>query len=111
MKFTDTEWTDPAPGPLDLPDLPAPDSGPGIRPRTFDEYVGQEAVIEGLKISIEAATARRVPLSVVELRDQTLEGRYGATLLLVRPDQHVAWRGASVDRPMADAIIAQVCGA
>ena len=58
MKFTDTEWTDPAPGPLDLPDLPAPDSGPGIRPRTFDEYVGQEAVIEGLKISIEAATAR-----------------------------------------------------
>ena len=58
MKFTDTEWTDPAPGPLDLPDLPSPDSDPGIRPRTFDEYVGQEAVIEGLKISIEAATAR-----------------------------------------------------
>ncbi|MGC8529835.1 MAG: Holliday junction branch migration DNA helicase RuvB [Leptospirillia bacterium] len=58
MKSTDTEWTDPAPGPLDLPDLPSPDSGPGIRPRTFDEYVGQEAVIEGLRISIEAATAR-----------------------------------------------------
>ncbi len=59
---------------------------------------------------IESATARRVPLTVVELRGQTLEGFYGAPLLLVRPDQHVAWRGTSVDRPAAEAVIDQVRG-
>lgn len=60
---------------------------------------------------IEASTARGVPLTIVELRGQALEERYGAPLLLVRPDQHVAWRGASADRPMTEAIIAQICGA
>ncbi|GAC1698923.1 MAG: hypothetical protein PVS3B3_25380 [Ktedonobacteraceae bacterium] len=59
---------------------------------------------------IEAATACGVPLTVLELRGQTYEALYGASLLLVRPDQHVAWRGASVDRPTAGAIMDQVCG-
>jgi 2-polyprenyl-6-methoxyphenol hydroxylase-like FAD-dependent oxidoreductase len=59
---------------------------------------------------IESATARRVPLTVVELRGQELEERYGASLLLVRPDQHVAWRGASVDRSTTEAVIDQVRG-
>jgi 2-polyprenyl-6-methoxyphenol hydroxylase-like FAD-dependent oxidoreductase len=60
---------------------------------------------------IESAAARRVPLTVHDLRGEVHEERYGASQVLVRPDQHVAWRGASVDRPMAEAIIAQVCGA
>ena len=60
---------------------------------------------------IESATARRVPLTVIELRGQTLETRYEASLLLVRPDQHVVWRGASVDRPEADTIIDRARGA
>jgi hypothetical protein len=60
---------------------------------------------------IESVAARRVPLTLLDLHDQTYEERYGASLLLVRPDQHVAWRSTSVDRPMAEAIIAQVCGA
>ncbi len=59
---------------------------------------------------VESAATRRVPLTLVELRSQELEKRYGASLLLVRPDQHVAWRGTSVDRVEARAIIAQVCG-
>ncbi len=59
---------------------------------------------------IETAAARGVPLSVIELRGQTLEERYGASLLLVRPDQHVAWRGTSVDRLTAEAVIERVCG-
>ena len=59
---------------------------------------------------IESATARRVPLSVVELRGQTLEKLYEASLLLVRPDQHVAWRGTSVDRATAGTIIDRICG-
>ena len=60
---------------------------------------------------IESAAIRGVPLTVLELRGEEHEERYGASLVLVRPDQHVAWRGASVDRPMAQAIIAQICGA
>lgn len=59
---------------------------------------------------IETAAARGVPLSVIELRGQTLEERYGASLLLVRPDQHVAWRGTSVDRLTAEAVIERICG-
>ncbi len=60
---------------------------------------------------IESATARRVPLTVVELRGERLEEHYGASLLLVRPDQHVAWRGSSVDRATAGTIIDRVRGA
>jgi len=59
---------------------------------------------------IESAAARGVPLTVIELRGQALEERYGASLLLVRPDQHVAWRGTSVDRPTAGAILDRVRG-
>ncbi len=61
MKSTGMEWTDPQAGPMDLPELPSPsaeDQGPGIRPRSFEEYVGQEAVLAGLRISIEAALLR-----------------------------------------------------
>ncbi|MDQ6694630.1 MAG: FAD-dependent monooxygenase, partial [Chloroflexota bacterium] len=60
---------------------------------------------------IECAAARGVPLTILDLRGQTLEALYGAPLLLVRPDQHVAWRGDSVDRSTAGAIIDCVRGA
>jgi len=59
---------------------------------------------------VESAAAHGVPLTVIELRGQTLEELYGVSLLLVRPDQHVAWRGESVDRAMAEAIIDRVRG-
>ena len=57
------------------------------------------------------ATARGAPLAIQDLRDQRLEDAYGAALLLVRPDQHVAWRGGAVDRPTASAILGQIRGA
>jgi 2-polyprenyl-6-methoxyphenol hydroxylase-like FAD-dependent oxidoreductase len=60
---------------------------------------------------IESATVRGMPLTIVEPGGQTLEERYGASLLLVRPDQHVAWRGTSVDQATADTIIDRVRGA
>jgi len=41
-----------------------------------------------------AAAERGVPLRVVRLPAE-LRDRYGAPLVLVRPDQHVAWRGRS----------------
>ncbi len=39
-----------------------------------------------------AACSRGVPLQVVGLEDRGLRPRYGSDLVLVRPDQHVAWR-------------------
>ena len=59
---------------------------------------------------IDFAAARGVPLTVIELSGQTLEALYGASLLLVRPDQHVAWRGTSVDRATAGTIIERIRG-
>ncbi|MEO8971365.1 MAG: FAD-dependent monooxygenase [Ktedonobacteraceae bacterium] len=59
---------------------------------------------------IEAAAASGVPLYVLELRGEKLEEHYGASLVLVRPDQHVAWRGAVADMQTAGAIINRVRG-
>ena len=40
-----------------------------------------------------AASSRSVPLEVLTISDPQLAERYAAPLVLVRPDQHVAWRG------------------
>jgi 2-polyprenyl-6-methoxyphenol hydroxylase-like FAD-dependent oxidoreductase len=45
---------------------------------------------------LEAAARRRgVPLRVVELADAAVRDLYGRDLVLVRPDQHVAWRAST----------------
>ncbi len=41
-----------------------------------------------------AAATRGVPLVVLELHEAALAERYEQPLVLVRPDQHVAWRGS-----------------
>jgi 2-polyprenyl-6-methoxyphenol hydroxylase-like FAD-dependent oxidoreductase len=43
-----------------------------------------------------AASGRRVPLSVVPIQDPGIAELYEQPLVLVRPDGHVAWRGRSV---------------
>jgi 2-polyprenyl-6-methoxyphenol hydroxylase-like FAD-dependent oxidoreductase len=60
---------------------------------------------------VEVAAACGAPLTVLDLREFALSSAYGAPLLLVRPDQHVAWRGASIDRLGAVAIFDQSRGA
>ncbi len=60
---------------------------------------------------IAVAANRSVPLELVELRAREGTERYGAALVLVRPDQHVAWRGTAADWPTAGIIIDQVTGA
>ena len=44
-----------------------------------------------------AAEDAGVPLAVVDLPE--LHPLYRAGLVLIRPDQHVAWRGSAVDEP------------
>ena len=49
----------------DTPAVPA--SGPAIRPRKMDEYVGQSALVERLSIALEAVKARSEPMEHVLL--------------------------------------------
>jgi 2-polyprenyl-6-methoxyphenol hydroxylase-like FAD-dependent oxidoreductase len=58
---------------------------------------------------VAACRARGVALTVLDLRHQAGGPGYGAGLVLVRPDQHVAW---VADAPPADAggLIDQICG-
>jgi hypothetical protein len=41
----------------------------------------------------QAAAAKGIPLKVFPVAEQAFAALYGADLALVRPDQHVAWRG------------------
>jgi 2-polyprenyl-6-methoxyphenol hydroxylase-like FAD-dependent oxidoreductase len=62
--------------------------------------------------ALPAAAARRgLPLAVLRLDDPEVAKVYGRGLLLVRPDQHIAWRGrACDDSRAADAVMARVLG-
>jgi hypothetical protein len=57
-----------------------------------------------------AAQARRMPLAVVDVQGVEVPEAYRHRLVLVRDDQHVAWRG---DAPPADAValVSMLCGA
>ena len=59
---------------------------------------------------VAAATSRGLPIERVVIRDANAKRLYERNLVLIRPDQHVAWRG---DRVPSDAlgIIDQVRGA
>ena len=45
-----------------IPDLPQIRKNSGVRPRTFDDFVGNKEVVERLKIAIISAVKRNVPL-------------------------------------------------
>jgi len=59
---------------------------------------------------VEAASERSVPLEVVRIRDPHVRHVYERDLVMVRPDQHVAWRG---QKPPSDplAVIDRIRGA
>jgi 2-polyprenyl-6-methoxyphenol hydroxylase-like FAD-dependent oxidoreductase len=60
---------------------------------------------------LAAAARRGVPLAVLRTDDPEIIKIYGRGLLLVRPDQHIAWRGtACEDARAADAIVSHVLG-
>jgi 2-polyprenyl-6-methoxyphenol hydroxylase-like FAD-dependent oxidoreductase len=60
---------------------------------------------------VEAAARRGAPLDVLWLDEPDFITIYGRRLMLVRPDQHIAWRGTACDdRFEAELIIARVLG-
>jgi len=63
--------------------------GPGF---TLLALGARDAEIDALK---HAAAVRGVPLTVFQDADPALQDLYQASLVLIRPDQHVAWRGKS----------------
>jgi 2-polyprenyl-6-methoxyphenol hydroxylase-like FAD-dependent oxidoreductase len=57
----------------------------------------------------EAANKSRVPFDILDVPDSAMRELYGADLVLIRPDQHIAWRGAN-SAGNASAIMARVTG-
>jgi len=57
-----------------------------------------------------AAQKHRMPLAHVILDEPDFEPIYEAKMLLVRPDQHVCWRGNSLDERFAEEIVQTVLG-
>ena len=58
---------------------------------------------------VKTAAMRKVPVKTLSPGDVRLRDRYGARIALIRPDQHVAWRGDELPAH-CDALIAQVTG-
>ena len=56
----------------------------------------------------DEAAATGTPLTVVEHHDPAACALYGASLVLIRPDQHVAWRGDAW--PTGEALLRRVTG-
>ena len=59
---------------------------PGYTLLRFDPHAPVDSIIE-------AAAARKVPLAVVDVKMPHARELYRHKFVLVRPDQHVAWRG------------------
>ena len=58
---------------------------------------------------LDSASQQGIPLNLVDLSElPDVRSRYGADLLLVRPDQHVAWRGNKIEDPKS--LLATVTG-
>jgi FAD binding domain len=114
---------DGTPEPPDEPDVYVPSTWPGCRAphawlpdgsSTLDHF-GRGFVLVATGAAdtdpaIRAADVLGVPLSVLRIDDPSVVQLYAAPLVLVRPDGHVAWRGASVPAdPIA--LVNQVRGA
>jgi 2-polyprenyl-6-methoxyphenol hydroxylase-like FAD-dependent oxidoreductase len=102
-------WPDGTPEPSDEVSTYTPTARPGSRAphvwlddgRSILDLFGRGFVL--LRLSRDstlgeslaaAALERNVPLTIVELNSQVVFELYESPLVLVRPDGHVAWRGA-----------------
>ncbi len=92
--------------PIQTMDAYTPSSWPGARPPSlfladgraiFDLFGTGFTLLRFADIDavplVAAAADRNVPLEVVDVRDDHARQLYQRDLVLIRPDQHVAWRG------------------
>jgi hypothetical protein len=63
---------------------------------------------EGRRL-LEAAKAANVPAGLLVVDNARLRELYGCSLALIRPDQHVAWRGDALPASLGG-LIGRVCG-
>ena len=107
--------------PPDRPNIYVPTACPGGRPphvwlsdgRSLYDCLGFEWTLLCLARHpgnefVEAAKRRALPLTLVTLGSQEARDLYAADLVLIRPDQIVAWRGNSDQA--ADTVLARLTG-
>ena len=57
----------------------------------------------------QAAGARGIPLTILDVALPEARALYGYDLALIRPDQYIAWRGDQLPNDV-DALLAHVTG-
>lgn len=105
--------------PLPEPQDYTPSAAPGARPphvwlsqdeSIFDRFGGDFTLLRFGEITdpnelVAALRACGAPVRLAEVHNETATRLYGARLVLIRPDGHVAWRGDHVTEPGAIADI------
>ncbi len=99
-------WPESGTAPIQTTDAYTPSSWPGARPPSlfladgqaiFDLFGTGFTLLRFADVDVDpivaAAADRNVPLVVVDVRDRHARTLYERDLVLIRPDQHVAWRG------------------
>ena len=102
---------DPRPGHR-APDGPVDPSGGTLYDRLGNSFgllvLTDDRTVE--KAFAAEAAARSLPFTVVHLTDPAARAVYGTANVLIRPDQHVVWRGARLPDAGAAAVLDQVLG-
>ncbi len=117
--------------PADLPNHFVPDARPGARAphiwldgKSIFDMFGRDFTLlclcelDGENLTqkwMTSAQSKGIPLSILHIKNVEARELYGADMVLIRPDHHVAWRGnsdkQSDDHPDAepDAILSTAC--
>ncbi len=91
------------------------EDGSGKRDSLFDRFGSGFTLLRLTRSApdagpaVAAAQARGVPLRVLDMADQDARDLYGRDLALIRPDQHICWRGNRLPED-CDALLARVTG-
>ncbi len=110
-------WRESGIAPIQTMDAYTPSTWPGARPPSlflkdgraiFDLFGAGFTLLRFADIDVApivaAAADLGVPLDVVDLRDSHARHLYQRDLVLIRPDQHVAWRANTVPSDAGDVI-------